>query len=76
MPKKPRQSRVHRTLPLTLNASDFEPYEGLLEFLETEAKKNARTPAQEIVYRLKQRMETLARQGDGGKFQKQESPAL
>lgn len=72
-PKPVRRRRRITKLPVPiLTEPDFTDYPDLLEWLQDQAKGHARTPAQEIVYLLLQRKGRHERQGEGGRFTKQE----
>ena len=65
---KTRKSRTKKDPEFVMTAINFAAYPGLLEWVTAQAYAHTRTPAEEVVYRLKLAWEMDKRRGAGGKL--------
>jgi hypothetical protein len=65
---KTRKPRTKKDPEFVMSAINFGAYPGLLDWVKAQAHGHARTPAEEVVYRLKLAWEMDKRRGAGGKL--------
>ena len=65
---KTRKPRTKKDPEFVMTAINFVAYPGLLEWVTAQAYVHTRTPAEEVVYRLKLAWEMDKRRGTGGKL--------
>ena len=65
---KTRKTRNKKVPEFVMTAINFVAYPGLLEWVTAQAHTHTRTPAEEVVYRLKLAWEMDKRRGIGGKL--------
>jgi hypothetical protein len=65
---KTRKPRTKRDPEFVMTAVNFAAYPGLLDWVTAQSYAHTRTPAEEIVYRLKLAWEMDKRRGAGGRL--------